>query len=188
MILIRILSIFILFFTPIAVVAEVENSKAPSLFDTEFGNEPTYIKSGSLTLKQNERVFSYSKHVEMLQGDMLLTSELLDGAYNQDNQIQSMVASKNVVITKGENIRATGERAHFESDKETMTLTGSPELIQGESVLTADTVIIYLAEDRSEALGNVKVRIKDSPKKKSVEQHAITRPGVVDLPSSTLQN
>ncbi|MCB0335146.1 MAG: hypothetical protein KDD62_02540, partial [Bdellovibrionales bacterium] len=124
-----------------------EPAKEGTLFETQFGKDPTYIRSKSLTLKQNERIFIYENAVEMKQGDMKMTSEMLEGNYDENNKIQAMVASKNVIITKGLGVRATGERARYESKDETMTLTGSPELIQGDSVLTADKVVIYLEED-----------------------------------------
>lgn len=144
-------------------LAENESTeKGNSVFNADFNNEPTYISSISLTLHSEKREFVYKKNVELIQGDMNLTSATLEGTYDENNKIIQMTAKTNVIITKGEGIRATGEQGVYESATETFTLTGSPELIQENSVLTADKIIIFLNEDRSEAEGNVRVKIKES--------------------------
>jgi len=129
------------------------------MLDADFNKEPTFIKSTSLLLKSGERVFEYTGSVEVIQGDMTLTCDALEGFYDEHNQIDQLIAKSNVVITKGENIRATSERAHYERATETITLTESPELQQTDSVLTADLIRIYLQEDRSVAEGQVRVKL-----------------------------
>lgn len=124
-----------------------------------FGNQPTYIKSNTLVLRSKDRVFVYSGTVEVRQGDMTLTSDSLEGKYDQDNQVQELVALNNVVIVKGDNIRANGNKAIYRKENETVTLTENPELQQEGSVLTADAITIYLNENRSQAEGNVRVKL-----------------------------
>lgn len=140
---------------------------ADFLGSEEFGKLPTYIKSNSLSLKQKERVFVYSGSVEVRQGDMILTADTLEGRYNERNEVQELVASSNVVILKGENIRANGNRAVYKQATETVTLTENPELQQEGSVLTADSITIFLQENRSSAEGNVRVKLvkKDAEEK-----------------------
>ena len=130
-----------------------------NLFSGDFNKLPTYIKSKSLNLKTDERVFVYSGDVEVKQGDMTLTCESLQGTYNENNQIEQLVAQKNVNIIKGENIRGSGSKAIFEAASQTVTLTDNPELQQNDSVLTADSIKIFLKENRSVAEGEVRVKL-----------------------------
>ena len=140
--------------------ASAENTK-PALFDTNYGDAPTFIKSDSLTLNATDRVFTYTGNVEVKQKDMIMTSANLEGHYDENNKIQSMEATKDVVITQGPDIRAKSQRAFFDQAKSILTLTENPELEQKGSILTADKIVIYVNENRSEALGTVQVKLVD---------------------------
>jgi lipopolysaccharide export system protein LptA len=132
-------------------------SKSPLAGD--FGNQPTFVKSDSLTLKSEKRIFTYTGNVEARQGDMTITCDTLEGTYTEQNKIATLTARSNVVIVKGPTIRAQGERADYQASSETIVLTENPELQQEGSVLTADLIRIYLKEDRSEAEGAVRVKL-----------------------------
>jgi lipopolysaccharide transport protein LptA len=147
---------------PASKPAEQKASKKPGLpipGGSEMSKLPTFIKASSLVLRGNDRVFAYEGGVEVRQGDLTLTATALEGKYTEKNQIDQLTAKDNVVIVKGENIRATGERAIFENATQTITLTNNPELQQEGSVLTADTIKIFLEENRSVAEGNVRVKL-----------------------------
>lgn len=137
-----------------------------NLVGADFNKLPTYIKSDNLVLHSAERVFVYTGNVEVKQGDMTLTSLELEGVYDEKNQIKTLVAKNNVVIVKGEGIRATGEVATYVAGPETLTLTENPELTQEGSVLTADKITIFLNEDRSTAEGQVRVKLVQDEKNK----------------------
>lgn len=160
----QILSIFLIAFSSLA---EEEKSslqeKQENIFGADFSDQPTYIKSNSLTLRANERIFLYEGNVEVRQGDMTLYADQMEGTYAENNEIEQLVAKQNVLITKGETIRATSELATYLSRNETLTLTENPELQQDGSVLTADAIVIYLAEDRSVAQGEVRVKLARTP-------------------------
>lgn len=127
--------------------------------DFKASKEPTYIEADSLTLNQKDKKFNYQGKVKVTQGDMTITTDLLEGIYNENNEIQTLNAKKNVVIVKGEKLRATGEKAVYDAKTEIITLTGNPEVTEGESQLLADIIKIYVAEDRSEAEGNVRMKL-----------------------------
>lgn len=136
--------------------------KAPeqnALMDLDFNDQPTYIRSKSLSLKSKERVFEYQNDVQVKQGDMTITCKFLTGTYDEQNQIKELIARDNVFITKGEDIRARSEKAIYDAATETVTLTENPELQQKDSVLTADLIRIFLKEDRSTAEGQVRVKL-----------------------------
>jgi lipopolysaccharide export system protein LptA len=67
--------------------------------------------------------------------------------------IKSITASGNVKMTQNDRMAVAG-KAFFDNTKRTITLTeGPPRLWQGPDVLAAQTIVIYLDENRSELLG-----------------------------------
>jgi lipopolysaccharide export system protein LptA len=131
--------------------------------DKDFGKLPTNITSDTLSLNAKDRVFVYKGNVVVTQGDMTLTSKVVEGNYNDQNQIQKIIAKGDVVITKQE-IKATSQLATYDAVSSIVTLTDNPQLQQGESVLIADRIKVYLNEDRSQAEGNVRVTfVKTTP-------------------------
>lgn len=122
----------------------------------DFGKLPTHITSDTLTLNAKTRIFVYKGNVVVTQGDMTLTSKEVEGNYNEQNQIQKIIAKGDVVITK-QDIKATSQRATYDAIASVITLTDNPQLQQGESVLIADRVKILVNENRSLAEGNVRV-------------------------------
>jgi lipopolysaccharide export system protein LptA len=122
----------------------------------DFGKLPTNISSDTLTLNAKTRVFVYKGNVVVTQGDMTLNSRLIEGNYDQNNQIQKIVARGDVVITK-QQIKATSQQATYDALASIVTLTDNPQLQQGESVLIADRIKVFLKENRSQAEGNVRV-------------------------------
>ena len=139
--------------------------------DDDFGKLPTYIKADTLTLKSLERVFAYSGNVEVRQGDLTLTCDIVEGKYSEKNQIEELTARNNVTVLKGENIRVTGQRAVYDAAAETITMSESPELQQNDSILTADSIKVFLKENRSVAEGAVRVKV--------VKKDGIQGPGSV---------
>jgi hypothetical protein len=93
---------------------------------------------------------------------MTLLCKTLEGTYNEQNQIEKMVAKGEVVITKQE-IKATCQRALYNAIEGTVTLTENPQLQQKDSVLTADKIKVFLQDNRSEAEGNVRVTLIKPP-------------------------
>ncbi len=74
-------------------------ASAPAI-DPQLSKEPTYITAANLTLFTETRKFTYSGKVEVKQGDMTLTSESLEGSYDESNKIENLAALKNVLVTK----------------------------------------------------------------------------------------
>lgn len=140
-------------------------SKASSSLTMQTDEDaPTLIKSDSLELQAEERVFYYRGNVEVRQGDLILTSQELQGRYNENNEIETLTALRSVFITKGEGIKARGEKAVYTKASETVVLTDNPELQQEGSVLSADSITIFLLEDRSVAEGTVRVKLVNDEK------------------------
>lgn len=127
--------------------------------DQRLSDEPTYIRSDSLSLQSKDRIFVYSGNVNVTQGDMVLLSDSVEGRYNEQNKIEKLTAKKNVIITRGEDLKARGEQALYDATAGTLTLTENPEVEQNGSILTADKIVIYLADNRSVAEGDVRVKL-----------------------------
>jgi lipopolysaccharide transport protein LptA len=121
--------------------------------------EPTNISAQTLTLLTDKRTFTYQGSVVVVQGDMTLTSDYLDGSYSENNEIEKIVARSNVHIVKGPDIKASGQRADYDAVKRTIIMTESPRVEQKGSILTADVIRIFVDENRSVAEGNVKVTL-----------------------------
>ncbi|MCB0310345.1 MAG: hypothetical protein KDD42_03870 [Bdellovibrionales bacterium] len=148
---------------------------AQGLFSTNgLDDGPTLINADKLFLKAKERFFVYTGNVDVTHGDLHLTSDILEGKYSESNEITELVAKKNVVIVKGENIKAYSQRATYEKSSETLLLTENPSVEQDGSNLSADAIRIFLNEDRSVAEGTVRVKMlkaeEEKPAKKAADQ------------------
>lgn len=128
---------------------------------------PLLIKSKSLQLDSKERTFTYKDDVEVQKGDLVITADVVVGTYNEKNEIQKIVCQNNVVITRGESLRASSNRAVYFVDRDVIEMTEGPDLIHQGSALSADKITFYVAEDRSEAEGNVRVKVIGADELKS---------------------
>lgn len=122
-------------------------------------DEPVYIKSDSLSLDSKSRVFTYEDNVEVVRGELSITCDRVIGTYDENNELQKVVCEDNVVVTKGPALRASANRAVYTLSKKTIELTEAPELAREGNILFADKITIFVEEDRSEAEGNVRVKV-----------------------------
>ena len=128
-------------------------------FGTIDQKAPLLIKSKSLDLNSKERTFTYRDELEVQKGDLVITADIVIGTYTEKNEIQKIVCQNNVVITRGESLRASSNRAVYFVDRDVIEMTEGPDLIHDGSALSADKITFYVAEDRSEAEGNVRVKV-----------------------------
>jgi lipopolysaccharide transport protein LptA len=147
--------------------------------DDALKKAPTIINSKSLEVDSNNRIFYYKQAVVVKQADLTLLCDELEGHYDQNNQIEKLIAKKNVLITKGATIKASSQRAVYEAKSQIITLTQNPQLEQNGSLLSADVVKVFVAEDRSVAEGDVQVTLINSP------APAQTTPSVISTPASS---
>ena len=126
---------------------------------SEDRQQPIYIKSDEAQLQAQQREFKYNGNVEVIQCDLLITSNTLVGDYSANNRLKTITCEQNVVITRGEELRATANRAVYNVERSTIELTQGPEVLERGNVLTADKITVFLEEDRSEAEGEVRVKV-----------------------------
>lgn len=124
--------------------------------------EPVLIKSDTLNLDSKERVFTYRGNVHVVKGDIEITSDILVGRYSETQDLENILCRGNVVVTRGPEMRATSNRAFYNVKSGKIELTEEPELNRGGNVLAADKIIVFVEEDRSEAEGNVRVKVLKS--------------------------
>lgn len=144
---------------PSAKGQKVTQSLPLGLNNDSFKNAPTLINSKSLEVQSEKRIFYYRDNVVVKQADMTMTCDELEGHYNENNQIETLIAKKNVHIVKGENIKADSQRGVYEAATGIFTLTENPHLEQNGSLLSADVVKIFSQENRSVAEGDVQVTV-----------------------------
>lgn len=154
----HILLLFVATFSTLTVSANIPESERP-LFEADFENAPTYIKAEQMTLSTSRRVVEYRKNVELIHEDMTLTCNRLEATYSPENVIQKITARDNVFIIRDEGTQARSELAVYDKATDTITLTINPEIQENGSIVNADTIRIFLKEDRSEAEGEVRVKL-----------------------------
>ena len=122
-------------------------------------DKPIFISADTLELAADKKQFTYKGNVTVAQGDTTLSAETVTGKYGENSKIKEVVCEKNVTITKGEGMRATSDKAVYIVDSGVIELTKSPEVVHSGNALSADRITIFIDEDRSEADGNVRVRV-----------------------------
>lgn len=165
---VKIFCLYLFLFTTFVVnISSAEGTKKNSqtqLFDSN-SKEPTIITSNQLELDTENRKFRYFGKVSVKNAETTLTCDSLVGNYSLDHKLENLVATKDVVIIKGAEMQAKSQKATFDNAKQIVTLSENPELIQNQSQLNADTITIFLKENRSSAQGNVRVKIIQDEKK-----------------------
>ena len=122
--------------------------------------DPIYINSDWMEFDQTKGTITYKGRVVTTQGDMTLRSETLTADYGPDmKQIKQIVAEGKVNVTQGNRV-ATGEKAVFDDQAKTVTLTGNPIMRQGNSQISGSRVIYFVEQDKAVAEGDGKVRVQ----------------------------
>jgi lipopolysaccharide export system protein LptA len=144
------------------------------LMELGVSDKPIKISSKRFTAKNipggKEAVFDGK--VRVTQGDLTLTCDRMVIVYDEDKAkrlksskgtripkelqtvsgIRSITGSGNVKLVQQDRA-AAAEKMEFDNRKRTITLTGGPpRLWQGPDVMIADTIVIYIDENRTEAL------------------------------------
>lgn len=125
---------------------------------------PTTITSDTLTLRTQEKKFIYKGNVVMAQGAMTVTCNTLEGTYTENNEIEDLTALGSVIITKGDELEARGERADFDNERQIVTMTQNPSVLKGKSQLNADLIKVFLETEETIAEGRVQMKIIQEPK------------------------
>ncbi|MBL7662147.1 lipopolysaccharide transport periplasmic protein LptA [bacterium] len=138
---------------------------------------PVTITSNTLQVDDKTRQFVYAGNVKMIRDILKIDADKMIGTYDQSNQLTELLCLGNVVIIRGEDMRATSQHAVYDPKKATVVLTQNPEVVNKQNALAAAKITLYVNEDRSEAEGEVRVKIinhqelNDSQKASSKVKH-----------------
>jgi lipopolysaccharide export system protein LptA len=182
-------------FSILAVMLSAADAENGYLALGQGSQDPIDITSKKFTARNipdgKENVFEGT--VKVVQDDVTLTCDKLVIVYDEKKgaapagsrnrklpkdwqtagDIKSITASGNVKITQNERM-ATAGKALYDNINRTITLTDSPRIWQGRDAGIADTIVMYLDENRSEFLGGdsspIKFTINPSAPKKEIKK------------------
>lgn len=111
---------------------------------------PVHIEASSLEFEYRTGELTYRGAVKVSQADITLTSDALSVKLDIENagRPREIVAQGNVRIVNGDRV-ATGGRAVFDQEKQTITLSDAAVLRDGPNEVAGDKVVVYIAEQRS---------------------------------------
>jgi lipopolysaccharide export system protein LptA len=153
---------------PVAGKEETKTKKEETKKDAKKGstafefnkNDPIYITADWMEVDQKQNTITYKGRVVAIQNDMTMRSETLTAYYDPEmKQMKQIVAEGRVNATQGTRV-ATGNKAVFDDQSKTVTLTGSPVMRQGNSQVSGAKVVYYIEQDKAIAEGDGKVRVQ----------------------------
>lgn len=141
------------------------NSLAPAGESAEKGKkEPIFITSDQMEVDRKKNTISYKGRVVTVQGEMTMKSEKLTAYYHPDmKQLKEVIAEGKVQVTQGDRV-ATGTKAAYNNQDQTIILTGNPAVRQGNSQVSGSRITVFIGQDRSVVEGgNQRVRVTIFP-------------------------
>lgn len=122
--------------------------------------DPIYITADWMEVDQKKNSITYKGRVVAIQNDMTMRSERLTAYYDPGmKQMKQIVAEGKVNAVQGNRV-ATGDKAVFDDQAKTVTLTGSPVMRQGNSQVRGAKIVYFIEEDKSTAEGDGKARVE----------------------------
>ncbi len=110
--------------------------------------ETITITSDRMELDQKKNTVVYMGNVVTVRGNVTMKSDTLTATYNPEMQrLTEVVAEGNLEVTQGNRI-ATGTKAIFNSDDNSVVLTGDPVIRQGNSQVSGCRIIMFINEER----------------------------------------
>lgn len=126
-------------------------------------DQPVHIEAATLEVRDKDKMATFSGDVRVTQGDTNLRCKTLKVFYEQDDangdkskslkaatpgpggqqRIKRLEARGGVVVTQKDQT-ATGETGVFDMKSNTVTLTGTVVMTQGQNVLRGDRLVVNL--------------------------------------------
>ena len=121
------------------------------------GNIPIQINSERLEVDNLNNHVIFEGNVEAVRGDMIINSERLEVFNNQkERKIEKILASGKVRIKQGKRL-AKAEQAIYYTQEGKIILSGQPEVMEEDNIISGREITILLQENKSVVKGNVKV-------------------------------
>ena len=110
--------------------------------------ETITIDSDRMELEQQKNTIIYMGNVVTVRGSVTMKSDTLTVTYNPEmKRLAGVVAEGNLEVTQGDRI-ATGAKAVYNSENNSVVLTGDPVIRQGNSQVSGCRIILFINEDR----------------------------------------
>lgn len=139
--------------TPVFAFAEIEPGKEPGEQPGKsIDLRPVSIQYGSseLITKGPEKKLILKGAVMATQGDLSIRAERVEASFQSSpGAIRRITADGGVTVTSGETI-GRAERAEFDNEARTVTLSGGPTVLDQGAILRAETIILHIDESRIE--------------------------------------
>lgn len=122
-------------------------------FETTNRKDPIFITSDQMEVDRKKNTITYRGNVVTKQGEMTMRSQSLAATYNPDmKRLHGVVAEGKVQVFHGDRL-ATGTKAVFNDEDQTITLTGNPVIHQGNSQVSGSRITFFIQEDRATVEG-----------------------------------
>jgi lipopolysaccharide export system protein LptA len=144
-------------------LAEAQSEEQPAVLKMLAGEEndkgPITIESDQASFDKKAGLMTYSGHVEVRRGKIVINSDRLKGFLDEDQkEIDRLVAEGSVRVVK-EDKTLQAQKAiyyHDTGEKERLELEGEPVIHIRNNSIRADKMFYYLATEKYEAKGHVK--------------------------------
>lgn len=145
---IAILLVAVHVFAPSGETAEKPKGKAQGETFGPSKEEPIIITSDRMEVNRKKSTITYEGHVVAVRGDVTMTSEILTAIYDMGmERLKEVVAEGKVRVTQGDRV-ATGAKAAFDTQNNTVTLIGNPVVQQGKNRVSGSRMIMFINENR----------------------------------------
>ena len=127
-------------------------------------------KGGTLIITSDTLTFEYDKQYAVFQGNvvvtdptMKITSDKMTVYFTENNEIKTIVAVGDVVITQ-DNKKAVSDRASYNAAQEVLILTGRPAVISSGASTSQGKKITFWIKDNRTVIEGATVKIKGADK------------------------
>jgi lipopolysaccharide transport protein LptA len=118
------------------------------------------IRADNAEFDLQNRTAIYCGNVQAKDPQMRLSCQVLTAQWSEANRITSIVAEERVEleVTDAQGAtRATGAKAVYTAETDSVELTGEPKLVNRLGTLAADRVVLQRAKGKLTATGNVRM-------------------------------
>ncbi|MGX9352525.1 lipopolysaccharide transport periplasmic protein LptA [Shimia sp. W99] len=123
-------------------------------------NLPVEVTADSLSVNQNDGSAVFKGNVDVSQGDMRMTADVVNVHYTSDSSgISRLVATGDVLIVQGEDV-AEADSAEYSIESGTVVMTGNVTVVQGPNTISADSMTLNLTDNTAEMHGRVKTILR----------------------------
>ena len=123
--------------------------------------EPIEFNSDRLTFNQESNLAELFDGVQIIQGKTVLSAEYVKAIYSKTNKLEKVFAERNIELKSDQDI-ARADKAIYSLTDNSISLTGNAQLVQGDSNIMADQILINTKTGMTQLLGSVKTVISPS--------------------------